>query len=493
MGFGVDVALIYDTCEDWDKMQVHLKNLSPLLNDIKKCPDMQALNPIILQIIKELFKQDPNDKQQKAKAKKPTKECNGGQGGEAIEDDSDEGSSDEDTPSKEEEAQEKVSENLDEFEQKQEELEKVKEEHSISQVKSNAHANTYNKALRSKKCYNTKLRNLRYSSDPDKVEKEKKYTTAIQERTEILEKERKQWGEAQDKQRITAQDVRKTEGRLEELKEEMNTLADIMFSKSDVSSLLGFNALDKDKLLDKNYVDIPYNQCLDELIKEVLILKQEEYQQEETGKLNLRRLHEVFTEPDNMFVEKDTRQILTRVTFVVDVSGSMDSFASAEDRRNDLCSHALNIVASSFKKAILANAPGEMKIYAFGDKAVETIPSADQFSAVSPSVLLQWRDKAGGSTNLSRCVNLIVNEVTSDPEYRNILVIITDAEVDSEELQEMTNNISTGDVKVLYIAIGSGLHTPEAQELFGQNNITNKENAVKILQDVMMQGMYMVN
>lgn len=501
--FGQDVEKVYGTCDDWDKFCEHMINLTSLIGEIKKCPDTQATHPIVLQIIKELFGNQDKDKQ-KGKAKDPDEDCNGGQGGNGgtrvnvISG----GSSGEGIPAPQDDADpiEQIGDIVDDFEKSMRKDKKEELKSKEKEIESRQHAEAYNKAQRSRKCYNTKIRNLQREAgynQPLSAEQQKKkarYEEAIKDRTTTMTKENAEWDKAAREQREADNQRNKIAGKIEQLKGTMNDLVGKAFSTSEHSQLLGFNALDKEKLMDKNYVDVPYSIALDELIKEVLIVKQEEYQQEETGRLNLRRLHEIFTDPDNMFIEKEHKNVSTRVNFVVDVSGSMDSYGTCEDEsREELCCHALNIIAQSFQKAIKAGAPGEMKVYAFADNVYEAIPSADLFKPIELNVMKSWSIQAGGSTNMSKCVNHIVNEVTSDPEYKNVLVIMTDAEVDDYELSTMRNNISTGDVRVLYIAIGSSLRTPEAQELFGDNNITNRDNAVKILQDVMFQGMFQVS
>ena len=486
-GFGVDAKRVYGTCDDWADIEKHLANLLPLMTEIKECPDTKSTAPIVSKIILELFKDKDKEKKPGKNEKSEDGESSGN--GESQGDGNDQ--------NKSEDPLGDITENVGEYHDTVTKDNKLKAKYDELAAKYNEHVAAYNKACRSKKTYNTKLRNLErdlrwgnIKPNAEQKAKKDKYEQAIKDRADTMNKENTEFQSCSQEKHAISTKREKLEDKVEKIKDTMNGLLDQLFSTTDYSNLLGFNALDKDKLLDKNYVDVPYNQNLDELIKEVLIVKQEEYQQDDTGRLDMRKLHEVFTDPESMFIEKEDRQLQTRVNFVVDVSGSMSGYGAGEEYREDLCSHALNIIAESFKKAIKAGAPGEMKVFAFGNDIYEAVPDAEHYKPISRAEFTKWRDVAGGSTNLSNCVNLVVNEVSNDSEFRNVLVIMTDAEVDDRELEMMINNISTGDVRVLYIAIASRLATKEAQELFGSNNITNKENAVQILQNVMLQGIY---
>ena len=175
------------------------------------------------------------------------------------------------------------------------------------------------------------------------------------------------------------------------------------------------------------------------------------------------------------------------VSVVMDVSGSMGG------DRPKLILHAVNTLASSFSKAIAQGAPGDMRIFAFGTDVIDAIQTVDKFKPITIPDYMKWMEAGGGSTNLSLAVNKVVTEVENEPDNRNIIIIMTDAEVDSRELNTMVNNISTGDAKVMYIAIDSSLRCKEAQELFGDSNITTLENANQIIQDVMFAGLQTLN
>lgn len=498
---GIDLKDVYGQDKDWELILEKTTTLQGTVNEVIKCDDTESIYPYVVKVIKEIFGEQ--EKKQQATGKPEEEECNGGNGasGEGEEgsqqqsnssgsptQSSNSGSDGKNgTPSLEDagevfeeytELLEKESDLKEKYDDTNDRLKEIEQERKSNQ--------------RSAKSYDTKRRRLEREAynrplTAEEISKKDKYTANAKERWEKLRNLGDEMNKQYQERNQVSDEISKFKKELDGLKKEINKAVNDGFSKTGNCNLLGFDALDNDKLIDEDYVHVDYNPTLDEIIKEVLILKQEEFQTEETGKLNPRYYHEIYTDTENLFQEKEEHKIKTMVSLVFDVSGSMNG------SRVDLVLHAINTLGNSFSKAVAQGAPGEMRMFAFGSDVVEAIQTIENFKPINYEKYAVWQHLGGGSTNLSDAVNHVVREVSNDPEYRNIIIILTDAEVNSSELQEMVNNISTGDAKVMYIAIDSRLNTPEARELFGENNITCLEEANQILQNVMFKGLQTLN
>jgi len=484
---GVNIKDVYGTDENWDTIEEKTNKLQGTINKVICCNATTDLAEHIVTVIKEVFGDLPEKPKQTGKGN-PDTECNGGQGGEGTASAGDGGDSGNQEPGIEDSAE--VFEDYTDLLDKDQKIQQKQRESTEKMKDAN---DEYVSKKRSAKTYDTKARKLQhkenYGNTLTKEEQEKKemYEEKAKSRWQEVKKASDAYSKESDIRRKLNGEQYKYKTTLDNIKRTIDKIVTNEFARTGNCNLLGFNALDNDKLKDKNYVDIPYSQSLDELIKETLILKQEEYIAEETGKINTRFLHEIYTDVENLFQEKEEKKIKTMVSLVFDVSGSM------RGEREDLCLNAVNTLAGSFSKAVKEGAPGDMRLWAFGTNVLEVAKTVENFKPFTKAHWNDWENKGGGGTNLSLAVNAVVNEVSNDPEYRNVIIIMTDAEVDGRELDAMTNLISTGDVRVMYIAIASSLYYKEAQELFGSNNITSMENSIEILQNVMFQGLHQVS
>ena len=499
---GIDLKRVYGHDENFATIDEKVTNLQGTINDTIKCDRTSDLPPYIAKVIREIFGDLPPQKppeEQKGQGEPEEKECNGGQSqqsqsssqqqGQGNGSSGGPGSGQDGVPSMSEAGEifEDFSQVLEKDAEIQEKLNEVQEERS----QANQAAMT---AQRSAKTYTTKARKLERQQyrtglplDSKEQEKLKNYQEKSKEKWEACNEARKEISETYSEQNKLQSEKAQFQDALKNLKQTINKIVHNEFARTDKCDLLGFNALDTEKLINTDYEKVDYNPTLDELIKEVLILKQEEYESEETGKLNPRYYHEIYTDTENLFQEKEQHEIKTMVSIMLDVSGSM-----GEDRAK-LALIAVNTLAESFSKAIAQGAPGDMRIFAFGTDVIDAIQTVEKFKPITMLQFNQWSEAGGGSTNLSLAVNKVCTEIENEPDNRNILIIMTDAEVDARELNTMVNNISTGDAKVMYIAIDSSLRCPEARELFGSSNITDKESANQILQEVMFQGLQTLN
>lgn len=524
--FGIDIQTVYGEDEKWEEIKECTDELRSTIFDVYDCAETKDLAPHIDKVLMKIFETDGKSQPQKGSGNPQNQPCNGGQGGEGAnseqsedEDDQDDSDNEQDGDKEndsEQEDDQQDDSNIDDDGQQNNDVQDEKESKKqkamkdyVNSVKDKAEmdeavrqaqdnlskaSEEWSRLNRSQKTYNGKARRLsskeRYGGTLTADEKTKleRARTMTQQRSDEIQQVRQEYAHAaQELRNLNANGIAELNKKYAAALKELTSNG---FGQADNCNLLGFNALDTEKLLDKNYVDIPYNPTLDELVKEVLILKQEEMEAEETGRLNSRYLHEIYTDVENLFQEKEEKKIKTRVSLVVDNSGSMGGV------RIDYCVHAINLLAEAFKKAINQGAPGDMRIYGFGNDVGMVIDNVDNYKAMSGGQFESLCNSKGlgRGTNLAKAVNHVVNEVEGDPEYRNVIIIITDAEVDNDEISSMTNNICTSDARVMYISVCANFYScPKAQEVFGDNNITNKESAGKILEQVMFQGLQMVN
>lgn len=523
--FGMDVERLYGKEEKWEEIKKCVDDLRPTMYEIYDCAETKDINQYIDPVLLKIFETDGKSQPQQQAGNPQGQPCNGGQGDQSAnsqddgqqqsqgngdsegdsdgdnESDSDgEGDTEDDTEEEQDDQQDdnikdesdKINEAMQKYKDALEKTAEIESEKREANEKTNEASQSWSKTVRSGKTYNTKARKLESKSNwanltQDEAAKMQHYKNMAQQRKAELEEIRKEYYEAQDK-------LRKLNGQgAEEAKAYQQALAELKnagFGQAEGCNLLGFNALDTDKLMDKNYVEIEYNPTLDEVVKEVLILKQEQFDVEETGRINPRYLHEIYTDVENLFQEKDEKKIKTRVSIVVDQSGSMGG------SRTEDCLHAINLLAEAFRKAINQGAPGDMRIYAFADDVAMLIDNVDNYKSLDIRAFnnLVYGKSIGGGTNLAKAVNHVVNDVEGDPEYRNIIIIITDAEVNDSEISNMVNNISFSDARVLYVAVQANFsYCPNAKDIFGDNNIVNKESACEILERVMFQGVQSVN
>jgi len=522
--FGMDIERLYGKEEKWEEIKKCVEDLRPTMYEIYDCAETKDIHQYIDPVLLKIFETDGKSQPQQQAGNPQGQPCNGGQGGEGAnsqgsgnsegeqdgdsdsdsdgecdEQNSDENEQD-DTEQKDDQQDDsnikdesdKINEAMQKYKDALEKTSEIEAEKREATEKTSEASQEWSKAVRSGKTYNTKARKLESKSNwanltQDEVAKMQHYKNMAQQRKEELEEIRKEYYQAQDKLRsLNGRGAQETAAYQEALAE----LKSAGFGQAEGCNLLGFNALDTDKLMDKNYVEIEYNPTLDEVVKEVLILKQEQFDVEETGRINPRYLHEIYTDVENLFQEKDEKKIKTRVSIVVDQSGSMSG------SRTEDCLHAINLLAEAFRKAINQGAPGDMRIYAFADDVAMLIDNVDNYKILDVAAFskLVYAKNIGGGTNLARAVNHVVNDVEGDPEYRNIIIIITDAEVNDYEISNMVNNISFSDARVLYVAVSANFsYCPNAKDIFGDNNIVNKESACEILERVMFQGVQSVN
>lgn len=243
-------------------------------------------------------------------------------------------------------------------------------------------------------------------------------------------------------------------------------------------SINGFNAINKEAIKpQQSLFELP-TKTIDEIIAEALIKRKEEAEIDEQGsRINEPYLAYYETEAEKLFAIREPKPILTKIAFVLDVSGSMGGFDP--ENRLGLAFNALDVLLRSVKNCLEQGAPCDVSVYAFGDNCKRVFEGLTNYkSQEAMQQINALRDSCGGGTDLLNAVNTVSADLINEAENRT-LILISDAAVGQKDCQEIINNTS-GDCKQVFIAI-DGYMRDASLELFGDNNITNKENALEIL------------
>lgn len=247
-------------------------------------------------------------------------------------------------------------------------------------------------------------------------------------------------------------------------------------------SLSGFGALDAEALK-PDFTAKLETKTIDEITAEALLARKDEIIVDEQGnRLNNEALADYETEPDKLFAVKEPRHDLTKVAFVIDVSGSMGGFEDGSRLR--LAFDTLDVLMRSVKGAIDQGAPCEVSLYAFGTECKRVFEGLAHYETEKTKLLLnKERYNCGGGTDLLNAVNKVSADLLSEAEHR-ALILITDADVNHDHCTEIINKTS-GDCKQVFIAVHANLSGKTA-ELFGRNNILDRKSAM----DVIGQALY---
>jgi len=240
----------------------------------------------------------------------------------------------------------------------------------------------------------------------------------------------------------------------------------------------GFNALNKADITEQ-YLDIEMPKSMDDIIREFFVCKQEQKQTNDEGaRLNNNKLSNLLTTSRDLFTEIEDVEHKTRVTFLVDNSGSMQS-------KTEVVTNALGTLLDSLQRVIDAdNLPLEVGVYTFDD-TVECIKAYDEQTGGKD---IAERYHARGSTELLKAVNTIA-EIVQDAgdDAENVCIIMTDAGVFYNEIRELANQART-DMKCLYIGINASLGCREAEELF-KHNIKRSGEIVDVLSSALLESL----
>lgn len=242
-------------------------------------------------------------------------------------------------------------------------------------------------------------------------------------------------------------------------------------------SIGGFDAIDPGELKPEDGIIQLDKKTIDEIIAEALIEKKDELVLDEQGaRLNSGALADFETAPEKLFNQREQRHDLTKIAFILDVSGSMGDFSSGSLRT---AFEALDVLLRATKDAIDQGAPADVSVYGFGSDCIKIFGSiADYDTQKAQEQINDMRMRIGSSTEILLAVNKVSEDLLSEADNR-ALVLITDAAVSQEDVTAIINK-SSGDCKQVYIAIDGNLHG-ETEKLFGDNNIIGGKDALDVI------------
>lgn len=248
-------------------------------------------------------------------------------------------------------------------------------------------------------------------------------------------------------------------------------------------SLSGFSALDANNL--QAPIDEVPTRSIDELVREALLDKKLERVINEGGaRINNSALSQYRTAPERLFENAQEQHCLTKIAFVLDVSGSMNGWGEHDSL--GMAFKSLDILMRSTKAAIEEGAPADVALYAFGTtckRITDTVADYDT-RRVQHSVN-EARHSCGGGTKLLNAVNQVQADLAHAAEKKTIIVL-TDAQVAPSDLHEIVNGTS-GDCSYVFIAV-NGYLTGISQELFGDNNIRNSSQCLDIIGKALLKA-----
>lgn len=257
--------------------------------------------------------------------------------------------------------------------------------------------------------------------------------------------------------------------------------------------LNGFDALDASTLTaaadtDTDDAAIDGRATLDDRIKDAFIQRREHDSTDDSGsKINTARLAELAAgiDGDDVFLTTDDAEHKTRAAFIIDGSGSMHNYGS-EYTRATLAVNAAAALMDAAQRAIDGGAPLDFNVWAFGGNALKLIDSANEYSRAVlinkyNDVRRNWTLDTS-SSNLTDAVNAAAAELREHGnDDARIIIIITDANIGSQQLTELRNGVMLDGERVLFIGADINNLNTDAAALFGDNNITDSKNALDIL------------
>lgn len=153
----------------------------------------------------------------------------------------------------------------------------------------------------------------------------------------------------------------------------------------------------------------------------------------------------------------------------------------------------LQTIIESLKIAMNDNAPVDFSVYAFANRVARIVDKADTYNAEAMAKAYEWTaHQLGGGTDLAQSVTAITEDLKERAGHaEKIALVITDAEVYQHHFDELVNQAKTEDVKYIFIAINAqerNMQGDSARILFNGRNLTDPEEAVKIIKAVLLDS-----
>ncbi len=198
-------------------------------------------------------------------------------------------------------------------------------------------------------------------------------------------------------------------------------------------------------------------------------------------KLNTDALTDFFTgEIENMFIEPDiVKSKKSKIAFCLDASGSMHSLMMDKQNRCTVLAKTTKSIISILKE--LQEVEGiniSYDVWSFDNK-VEKLNN-DTWEE-------EYLRHGGGGTDLLNGFLVVQEDMLKNQEIEGnkIVVLMTDGEVGSNEIDELRNHIIKhgADVKCMVIGVGSPLNSAFVKNVVGDMNILAEEHADSILME----------
>ncbi len=370
-------------------------------------------------------------------------------------------------------ASDKLDEELGELGKDLEELGEKFKENSDKLDEQESKSSTIKKKATSK--FNQAAKQIDKAKADELIEEAKKLDEELDKSNEKLNK-------LDDKKQKLTEEYRGIEQQQREKERKKRMEQSDGFRRDPDAEIKGFTALDNAKVLKDDKGTVNSTVTLDELIAEKVIARRDQVINDDEGVvLNQQKLHDLYTDVDELFEEDEVKQYKTKIAFIIDTSGSMGNVGSVGDRAN-LCLNVAKLFADAIKKASLSGAPVEFTIFGFSDNTAKLCDLDNYDPDKLSSQYQQAAYDLGGGTELVECVNFVTDDLSAnlDTDSDAVAIVLTDAEIGSHQMKELVNKANSQDVKFVFIAITPSTCTQkedEFQEVFGDNVITSHEES----------------
>ena len=329
----------------------------------------------------------------------------------------------------------------------------------------------------------------------EKIEKSYDEEKELRKKKDAAEKKlRKLYKEKQE----VESEARETEEDIETIVEAKGDLSsediiDIEIEDPSGYSLNGFEQLNKaTKLMGANYEDmLSFESNLNAIFKR---LEHKETYNNNTGKLNLKSIHKIFNHEgdiDDIFrYDKLTEKFSNKIIFLLDVSGSMGSYAGGGHKNKIVWDCLMNMV-----KVIEANKEAcsiEYGIYTFASRSqFGEVKAFEDESVTETSLAKKYRENYfGGGTAicdaLENCYDVF--EDKSHNKDKKFIICITDAEFGYSDMNTILKEYDARQEKHIFIGINSRDYVDETSRFFKEILMGRMVNSVKEMEATLIES-----
>ena len=252
----------------------------------------------------------------------------------------------------------------------------------------------------------------------------------------------------------------------------------VVFGYSPIS-ITGLNSLDTNDLCYEHAYELP--KSLNDIIREIFLQKKEDKEiNNEGNRLNRNNLYKIITDNQNLFNIPIQHFEKTKIAFLLDMSGSMNG------NRARLVNTAFAYLYNSLTKVLIDEGLNDTKIGVFGfNTETRTLKNFEE-NKNGEAVLKKYFPSGG--TRIERALVHVINKMTEEGDnQKQIIILLTDADVPEQELMNLRNTINFEDTKIIFIGIEIQNRYNIARELF-MDNITGSKNVIQILTNALKRS-----